>query len=374
MRSLLVFGGFLVYSVTFWGQASLPAFPQPDRVFKGDKQFNAVRFGPGNTISVYQAPLDLQLDGFDFNRSETLVYLEWGSGRLETRDIGSGKRVAECRPVKGPLWQVHDFQTNQLVIVTPHGEIRFIDSRSCKTLRKIHVEKGKFNYDIDQIILAADGSWLAYVNEDNGKVLDLRTNPPKILADLADGYGMALSPDGKSLWVVDRQRIYGFNVDGWKSIGSANLLDRVGLTETPTLAVLSNHGSSVAFIPSKSALLKYDLPSLVGHKISNIPAYWVASDRELNLLFVHEFKTSALYRGDGTEFCRRQIHPGQDFTISPTGRWYGDRFSGKVELWSTQALINSCPSMPRAVATDSSSSISNSHTGQIAAPLSHPLH
>lgn len=343
MRHTLLLCGLLVCPVALWSQASLPAFPQPYRVFKSDKQFNGMRFGPGNTIRFYQAPPDLQLDEFDFNADENLIYLEWDSGRLETRDIETGKRVAQIKPVKGSIWGVHDYRPKQLVIVTRHGVIRFIDSRSGKTLRKIRVKKGRFDYDIQQIILAPDGSWLAYVNQDNGKVLDLRTNPPKVLADLADGYAMALSSDGKSLWVVDGEKVYGFRVAGWHPISTAKLLDQVAPTETTTLAVLSDHGSSVAFIPSKSGLLRYELPSLKASKVSSIPTSWVAADREHNEVFVLESNALALYGESGSELCRWQYPQMTELKVSPSGRWLGDRLMDrKVELWSTQSLINNC--------------------------------
>jgi hypothetical protein len=44
-------------------------------------------------------------------------------------------------------------------------------------------------------LLAADGTWLPYVNQENGKVLDLKSDPPKVLATLGDAYALALSPD-----------------------------------------------------------------------------------------------------------------------------------------------------------------------------------
>lgn len=336
----------LLCPLVLLAQASLPTFPQPERLLKSEKQFNAVHFGPGNTVTIDQAPPDLQLEAFDFSADEKLLYLEWGSGRLETRELESGEKVAELKPVNGPVWQVHQSQAGQLVIIAQHGDIRFVDSHSGKTLREIHAKKGKFNYDIQQILLARDGSWMAYVNEDNGRVLDLRTDPPKVLADLEDGYDMELSPDGAALWIIDREKIFGLDVNSWKPIGETNLLDQVSLDQTPTLAVLSDHGSPVAFVTSKSGLLRYELPSLKGQKISSIPTYWVAADREDNYVFVHEFKASTLYRADGTEACRWQIHPAQDFKISPSGQWLGDRLFGTVELWSTQSLIKACPVTP----------------------------
>lgn len=349
MRRLLQSCAILLFSTLLWGQSTLPAFPPPEKTVKDKKQFKALHFEGTNTISIRQTPPDFELEAFDFSANENLLYLEWGSGRLETRDLESGKKVTELKPVKGPIWEVLQGQVNQLAVVTQHGVIRFIDPHSGKTLRLIRVEPGKFNYDIQQILLAPNGSWLAYVNEDNGKVLDLNTDPPKVLADLGDGYDMALSPDGRALWVVDRRKIFGLDVDNWKPISSSNLLDQVAADQSPTLAVLTDHNSLVAFIPSKSGLLRYDLPSLTGRRVSSVPTYWVGADREHNRLFVHEFKVSALYATDGNELCRWQIHPAQDFKMSPSGRWLGDRLFGSVELWSTQSLINDCAALGRTV-------------------------
>ena len=207
-------------------------------------------------------------------------------------------------------------------------------------------EKGRFNYHIQKVLLAPDGSWVAYVNQDNGKVLDLRGDSPKVLADLGDGYDIALSPDRSALWVMNRTKLFGLNVNDWNSVGTAALLDQVKPDKTPNLAVVSNGGAAVAFIPSQSGLLEYDLPSLKSRKVTDIPTYWVGADPEHNQVFVHEFKVSALYAADGTVRCRWDIHPAQDFKMSPSGRWLGDRMFGKVELWSTQALIDACPAKP----------------------------
>src|SRR5579862_8596723 len=78
------------------------------------------------------------------------------------------------------------------------------------------------------------------------------------------------------------------------------------------------------------------------------PAKIVKDDkhREHNQLFVHEFKVSALYTADGVVKCRWQIHPAQDFKMSPSGKWLGDRLFGKVELWSTGTLM-ACDSPAR---------------------------
>jgi len=334
-------------SVALHAQSSLQPFPAPTTVVQDGKQFNATTIGPGNTITVRQTPDDLQLDAFDFNSNETDVFLEWRSGRVETREIATGKRVAEIKPTSGPVWGIYDDPSNRRQIVVARGGIiRFIDTQKGKKTSEIQVEKGRFNYDIQKLLLAPDGSWLAYVNQDNGKVLDLRSGSPKPVADLGDGYDMALSPDKSTLWVINRDKIFGLRVSDWSQAASAPLLDKVKLDQTPNLAVLSNGTSTFAYVPSQSGLLKYDLPSLEAHKATDIPTYWVAADRKHSQLFVHEFKVSALYSAEGTVKCRWQGHPAQDFKISPSGKWIGDRLFGKVELWSTESLMN-CGSNPK---------------------------
>lgn len=343
MRPLALVYVSLLCAGTGYAQSQLAPFPEPEKVFKSDKQFNALTLGAGNTLTVREPPADLQLEAFDFGANEELLFMEWESGRLETRDIESGKRVAESRPVSGPLFEVKDATTKKaLMVVTQHGLIRFVDPHSGKRLRDIQVERGKFDYDIQKMLLAPDGSWLAYVNQDNGKVLDLHSEPPTVLADLEDGYDMAFSPDQTALWIVDRKKLFGVKLDGWKPIGSADLLDQVRPDGTTTLAVVADREVPVAFVPSKSGLLRYELPSLKGRKVTEIPTYWVGADPEHRQVFVHEFKVSALYGADGAVRCRWQIRPAQDFKVSPSGRWLGDRNFGKVELWSTQALMRAC--------------------------------
>jgi hypothetical protein len=328
-------------SLALHAQSSLPPFPAPATVVQDNKQFNATTIGPGNTFTVRKTPDDFQLDAFDFNSDETDLLLEWRSGRVETREIGSGKRIAEIRPLAGPVWAIHDDASRRrLIVVSRGGVISFIDPKKGKKISEIQVEKGRFNYDIQKVLLAPDGSWLAYVNQDNGKVLDLRNDSHKAVADLGDGYDMALSPDKTTLWVINRSKIFGLNVSDWSQVGSSPLLDKVKLDQTPNLAVLSNGTSAFAYVPSQSGLLKYTLPSLEAQKVTEVPTYWVGADREHSLLFVHEFKVSALYTADGTVKCRWQIHPAQDFKISPSGRWIGDRLFGKVELWSTATLMD----------------------------------
>lgn len=331
----------LVLSTSAHAQSTLLPFPDPTKTVQDDKQFNATTLGPGNTFTVREAPDDFQLEAFDFNANETALFTEWKSGRLETRDIATGKRLGETKPVAGPIWKAYDDPSGKrIIVVTRGGVIRFVDPQKGKKISEIEVEKGRFNYDIQKVLLAPDGSWLAYVNQDNGKVLDLRSGSPKAVADLGDGYDLALSPDNTTLWIINRSKIFGLKVSDWSQVGTAALLDQVKLDQTPNLAVLASGTSTFAYIPSQSGLLKYELPSLQGQKATSVPTYWVGADREHSQLFVHEYKVSALYTADGTVKCRWQIHPAQDFKISPSGRWLGDRLFAKVELWSTDTLMN----------------------------------
>jgi hypothetical protein len=340
----LILGYALIASVGISRAQAVPPFPEPEKVVKDDKQFNAVTLGPGNTFSVSEPPKDMQLEGFDFSADGKLLFMEWGSGRLETRDLESSKRIAQFKPVSGPLFEVEsDEAQKQLIVVTEHGLIRFVDPRSGKKLREIVAEKGRFNYDIQKILLAPDGSWLAYVNQDNGKILDLRGDSPRVLADLGDAYDIELSPDRASLWALNRTKIFGLKVSGWEPIATANLLDQVKPESTPMLAILSGQDGPIAFVPSKSGLLRYQLPSLQGTKVTSSPTYWVASDQVRNELFVHAFQSSDIVNPDGALRCHWQIRPSQNYKVSPNGEWIGSRNFGKIELWSTKTLIDSCP-------------------------------
>jgi hypothetical protein len=50
-----------------------------------------------------------------------------------------------------------------------------------------------------------------------------------------------------------------------------------------------------------------------------------------------------LYRADGSLHCQWKPHPGQNLKVSENGQWLGSRNSGKVELWSLDSLVGSCP-------------------------------
>ena len=327
---------------------TLPEFPSPMRSLQDEKKFNGARLGPGNTISVQQTPPDFQLDSFDFSPDGRWTFMAWASGRLEVRDSETGERVAQFNPTPGPVFEAgYNDATKQLLVTSQNGLIRFVDLHSGKLLREIHTEIGKFKYDLQKAIIAQDGSWVAYVNEDNGKVLDLRSEPPKVLADLENAYDLALTRDGSELWLVNREKIFGLKTASWSKILSAPLIDRVQPTGTPTLALASIEGNSVAFVPSQSGLLRYELKTMSGRKVTTNPSYWVASDTARNEVLVNERQAFSLYEADGSLRCQWKQFKHQTIKVSGNGKWLGNLIFGRVDLWPLDSVSDSCTSPKR---------------------------
>jgi hypothetical protein len=321
----------------------LSDFPTPTKVLQDEKQFNAVKLGPGNTFSIQQTPPDFQLDSFDFSPDGEWTFMSWASGRLEVRDTKTGGRIAQFKPVSGPVFEAdYNDATKQLLVTSQHGLIRFVDPHSGKRLREVHTEIGKFKYDLQKVILAKDGTWIAYVNEENGKVLDIRSEPPKVLAELEDAYDMALTPGGSELWLINREKIFGLRTDSWSGIGSARLLDSVEATGTPTLALVSFDGSALAFVPSQTGLLRYELKTMTGRKVTTDPTYWVGSDTTRNKVLVNEKQAFSLYDSDGSRRCQWKQFQHQSIKVSENGKWLGNLVFGKVELWALDSLADSC--------------------------------
>jgi len=323
--------------------ATLPEFPSPARILQDEKQFNALKLGPGNTFTIQQTPPDFQLDAFDFSSDGKWTFMSWASGRLEVRDSDTGKRVAQFKPTPGPVFEAdYNDATKQLWVTSQHGLIRLVDPHSGKPLREIHAEVGKLKYDLQKVIIAHDGSWVAYVNQDNGKVLDLKSEPPKVLADLENAYDLALTHDGSELWLINREKIFGLKTDTWSKIASVPLLDSVQPTGTPTLALVSIEGSAVAFVPSQSGLLRYELKTMTGRKVTTDPSYWVGSDTATDEVLVNERQSFSLYRSDGALRCQWKQFQHQTIKVSGNGKWLGNLIFGKVSLWPLDSLVDSC--------------------------------
>jgi WD40 repeat protein len=323
--------------------SSLPELPSPTKTLQDEKQFNAVTLGPGNTFSVREAPPDFKLDSFNLSADGEWVFMGWDSGRLEVRDSQTGKRIAQFKPMPGPVFEAdYNDKTKQLLVTSQHGLIRFVDPHSGKMLREIHTEIGKYKYDLQKVIVGRDGSWLAYVNQENGKILDLRSDPPKSVADLGDAYDLALTRDESELWLINREKIFGLKVESWEPIGLAPLLDKVRPTDTPSLAIAPAGEGAAAFVPSQNGLLRYDLKTMKGLKVNQNATYWVALDAARNEILVNELHALSLYASDGSLRCQWKQHPSRELKVNANGEWLGSLDFGKVELWSLDSLAGSC--------------------------------
>jgi WD40 repeat protein len=323
--------------------APLPDLPAPTRTLENDKQFNAVTIGPGNTFSIREAPPDFRLDSFDLGPDGKYVFMGWASGRLEVWDSHTGKRVAQFKPMPGPVFEAYyREQSNQLLVTSQHGLIRFVDPHSGKMLREIRTEPGEHKYDLQKLLVARDGNWLAYVNQENGKVLDLKSDPPRILADLGDAYDLALTPDQSEIWLVNREKISGIRTESWKLVGSTSLLDKVQPTQTPSIAVVATADGPVAFVPSQGGLLRYDLKTLTGQKASPTPTYWVAARAVSNDVIVNELHALAFYTPNGSLLCQFKQPQHRELKVSENGEWLGILIFDKVELRSLDSLAASC--------------------------------
>jgi WD40 repeat protein len=323
--------------------ASLPELPLPTKTIQDKKQFNAVTLGPGNNFSIREAPPDFQLDSFGLSPDGEWVFMGWASGRLEVVDSDTETRIAQFKPMHGPVFEAdYNEQTKQLLVTGQHGLIRFVDPHSGKIQREIHTEIGKRKYDLQKVIVARDGSWLAYVNQENGRILDLKSEPPNSLADLGDAYDLELTRDESELWLINREKIFGIKVGSWKEIGSAPLLDKVRLDGTPGLAVASSGHGAVAFVPSQSGLLRYELNTMKGRKVTQNPTSWVGINAASNEVLVNELHALSLYSSDGTVRCQWKQHSSRELKLNENGEWLGSLDFGKVELWSLKSLASSC--------------------------------
>lgn len=125
------------------------------------------------------------------------------------------------------------------------------------------------------------------------------------------------------------------------------MLDHVRPEDEPTLAVVNDKESPVAFVPSVSGLLRYDLKTMQGTKITHNPAFWVYSAVAQGQVLVTELDASSLYAPDGSvQECQWQPHYRRTAMLSENGEWLGSLNFPKVEVWSLKKLLATCPRQP----------------------------
>jgi WD40 repeat protein len=156
------------------------SIPTPFETIKNSKQFNAARFGPGNSISFVQIPPDFQLDAFALSPSGRLLAEGWASGRIELWDLQTKLRVSEFKSGIGAPGVLQFNATEDQLIVAAHGgKMVFLEVPSGKKLRGWTIPLGKYKYDIQELVLDQQGKWIAYADEESSKVLDTAGDSPK---------------------------------------------------------------------------------------------------------------------------------------------------------------------------------------------------
>ena len=103
----LVYVGALFCVWNAFAQTSVitPELPAPTRILQDGKQFKAVTLGPGSTFSIQETPPDFQLNSFDLSPDGNWTFMNWDSGRLEIRENATGKRIAQFKPMRGPVFE-----------------------------------------------------------------------------------------------------------------------------------------------------------------------------------------------------------------------------------------------------------------------------
>ena len=238
------------------GPESLRKLPTPFETIRDSKQFNAVRLGPGNAINFRTIPPDFRLAAIAMSPDGRYLATAWDSGRIELWDLPSKQRKSEFKSGIGASRLTFSSASDFLVVTALGGKIAFLALPGGEKLRRWKIRLGKSKNDIQEVVLAPNGEWLAYANGERSKVLDLTASRPRVVADLHDAYSVALSQDGTELWTVNRSEMAAFSTAGWRklsrwplksepSVFSSQFVIRTGAGRDgrPSVAVPSARGS-----------------------------------------------------------------------------------------------------------------------------------
>jgi hypothetical protein len=321
--------------------------PQPAVTIKDGKQFNAVRLGPGNTISVVETPPDFQLSEFAISCDGRLLAMGWASGRIELWDLNTKRRVSEFKSGLGAP-QILQFNStgNQLVVTGPHGRIAFLGLPRGERLRAWRIPLGKYHYDIQVVVLDPQGKWMAYADEESSKVLDLTSNPPRMVADLTDAGCLALSQDGSELWTVDRSELKRFSTASWQETGHWPLKTPPLTTSSVVVrAGVGPNGERSVAVPSGRGLVIYREPQMVGELVTQEPTSRVAFARASNT-YVDLSRVTTFLNAAGSRLCTRSYRGSSGYTFSEDGQWFALSQFDSVELWRMGDLLRDCVAAP----------------------------
>jgi WD40 repeat protein len=311
------------------------------------KAFTALQMGPGNTFRILKTPPDFELNTSALSPDGHLLAMGWGSGRIEVWNVPTKKKLSEFKSdVGGVQVLLFNAEGNQLVVTGSGGKIAFFDLLSKKRLREWTIPLGKYKYDLQELVLDPRGKWLAYADEESGKVLDLTAASPSVLADLKDAYGISLSPDGSQLWTVNRSQLASLNTSNWQEHGRWPLKrEPVNTSRVVVRAGSSPDGVPFATVPSVKGLVVYREPEMTGEYVTDKPTSAVAFAKATNTLIDVSFALTFV-NFTGAAPCRRSYEGRRDYAVSDDGRWFSILKTNSVDVWRMDDLLRDCTVAP----------------------------
>jgi WD40 repeat protein len=319
-----------------------PQLPAAYVTLEDSKKFNAVQLGPGNSFSIRETPPDFQLAEVAISNDGRLVAMAWRSGRIELWELSAKKRVSEFKSTVGwPSRLKFNAQGNQL-LVAGSGKIVWLELPKGKKTREFEVPLGKYKYDPHDLVLDANGKWLAYANEENGKVLDTTAEPPKVVIELHDASSIALTQDGSELLTINRSELSGFRTDTWELIGHWPLKGTPMNTSSPLVRTgVTSDGTQTVVVPSQQGLVIYRTPEMSGEFVTEKPTSDVAFSR-LAKAYVNLAGEITFLNSDGKTLCRKSYKGRTGYSVSDDGQWLALSQSSNVDLWRIEDLVRSC--------------------------------
>jgi hypothetical protein len=321
--------------------------PQPFETIKDSKQFNAVRLGPGNMMTVVETPPDFRLTEFAITPDGRLLAMGWGSGRIELWNLRTKRRISEFNSGLGATG-VLQFNSagGQLVVTGSGGKIAIFDVSTSKKLRQWTIPLGKYHYDIQEVVLDPQGKWLAYADEESSKVLDLMADPPRPLADLKDAYSLALSRNGSELWTVNNTNLTRFNTANWQETGHWSLKSAPVAASSPVIRTgLTADGERSVAVPSSKGLVIYREPEMLGEYVTDKSTSAVAFAGGSNT-FVDVARDLTFLNAAGKVLCKRSYRGRYGYAVSEDGQWFALRQFSSVDLWRMEDLLRDCSVAP----------------------------
>jgi WD40 repeat protein len=349
----LLIAGCSFLAVPSWGNAQqrppaqAPPLPKPFVTIQDSKQFNAVRFGPGNSFSIVETPPDFRLSEFAISPNGTFLVMGWASGRIELWDLPKKKRISEFKSDFGaPGILQFDTTGTQLIVTGSGGKIAFLDLPKGKKLRSWTIPLGKYKYDIHEIVVDPKGKWLAYADEENSKVIDLNSDLPNQIADLKDASSIALSQDGSELWTVNKAEVVGFSTATWTVIGhwplkSSPVSTSLGLVRTG----VTSDGTGIVAVPSEKGLVFYRPAEMAGDYVTGKPTTAVAFAPGRNI-FVNFSGDLTILTGEGKRLCEKSYKDRMGYAVDEGGQWLAISDFSKVNLWRLEDLLRECKEGP----------------------------